>query len=205
MKDSNYDDRADRRAESPSDGSDNTHEWTPDELNALKETFQAPSFPGSEIEARLEQSVREAGRSRTRGSTHSIWASPVMRTVLAAAAALVLFIGGAEYGRRTAAPVTVLAEGAFNPSTSELALPISIQTAGSDYIATLAQYSDQASSLTEAERQEAQDVALAVLYGVVIELLRESGDDDMLATIAQLLHSRRQSLRNPELEGVIWF
>ena len=170
----------------------------------LKARYSAPAFPAERIEARLERSVTEIRVDQADRPTvrRGIFGSPAFRSVMAAAAALVLFIGGAEYGRWSAEDTLAIDPGL--PGSSALSLPVSIQSAGSDYIATLAQLSGS-QALTSEEADEAKEIALAVFYGAVLELMRDDGQDEMLATIAQLLHSRRQSLRNPGTEGAIWF
>ncbi len=110
-----------------------------------------------------------------------------------------MFVAGAEYGRRTAAPVEVLT------SDAGVATPLSIQSAGSEYVARLARFSAEAEQLTATERGEARQVALAILYAATLELLRESEDDELLATAAQLIFSRRQAERDSEHDGALWF
>ena len=82
---------------------------------------------------------------------------------------------------------------------------ISSQSAGSEYVARLAQFGADANGLSDDVREEARQVALATLYAASIELLRESEDDEFLATVAQLIFSRRQANRYPEHAGAIWF
>ena len=121
------------------------------------------------------------------------------RALLTAAASLALFIGGAEYGRRTAllsifvlAPTTAL--------DARADLPYSIQSAGSQYVATLAMFSGRADSLSVEERRIAREVALAALYSASLELLREAGDDDVLRTITEMVAERRTALA-PSVNG----
>lgn len=120
-----------------------------------------------------------------------------MHLVLAAAAAVLVFVAGAEYGRRSAAqPESV---------TASLNTPLAIQLAGTEYVARVADFSSDASNLTTSERSEARQVALAILYAASVELLRESEDDDLLTLVARLIESRRQAERDPQVTGTLWF
>ncbi len=176
----------------------------------LNDEYGAEDFPAAQIEQRLDHSIEHRQQSlRFRvGRLTSMATSPMAKSMMAAAAALVLFVGGAEYGRRSAEAIQFDTQAALSEERlyeEGLSVPLSIQSTGSDYVAALAKLSDESDELTEAQLDEARDVTLAVLYGVVVELMRDSGEDEMLSTIAQLIHSRRQAIRNPEFEGAIWF
>ncbi|NIQ55568.1 MAG: hypothetical protein GWN71_20055, partial [Gammaproteobacteria bacterium] len=88
---------------------------------------------------------------------------------------------------------------------ARVATPLSIQSAGTEYVARLARLSTEAEQLTPAEREEARQVALAILYAATLELLGDSENDEMLEAAAQLIYSRRQAERSPGEDGTLWF
>jgi hypothetical protein len=124
----------------------------------------------------------------------------MVRTALAAAAAVVVFVAGSEYGRRTAAFGVGIAV-----AEADLSSPISIQSTGSRYVASLAQFTERASELTVEEREEARQVALAIMYAATAELLLDQENDELLEAVARLVYQKRQSLRNPQHRDAVWF
>jgi hypothetical protein len=113
--------------------------------------------------------------------------------VLTAAASLALFIGGAEYGRRTA-PVSIVVPAPPTVVDARTDLPYSIQSAGSQYVAALAMFSGSADSLSIEERRIAREVALAALYSASVELLREAEDDELLRAVTEMVAQRRNTM-----------
>lgn len=183
---------------------DTTRHRDPDDRirEELRDRFPPAPFPEAEIEDRIRTSLarREGAPGATpkppgAGSTPG-WRGETTRTVLAAAAALVLFIGGMEYGRRTATPPGYPAPVTAAPGPVEAAesLPLSLQSAGSRYVASLARFSEEAESLTPGQRQVAREVALATIYGATLELLRESEDDRTLQAVLQMVAARRDEI-----------
>lgn len=168
----------------------------------LQREYRAADFPKHELRSRIEGTLRESGSG---GALYSvagtIFRHPLARTLLTVAAAILIFVAGSEYGRR----VATSAASQSAEEHAEISAPLSIQTAGSAYVARLAEFRSRAPELSEARRQEARQVALAILYAATIELLKESDEDDLLAAVAQLIFSRRQSQRYPEPTDVIWF
>ncbi len=165
----------------------------------LKREHTSPTFPKDEVKARVAATLRTR---RDRSDAERRWfIHPAVRTALAAAAAVVVFVAGSEYGRRTAA-----INGVVN-SVPEMTLstPISIQSTGSRYVASLAQFTEQSPELTPEEREEARQVALAIMYAATAELLQDQENDELLEAVARLFHSKRQSLRNPEHRDAVWF
>lgn len=140
----------------------------------VRDAHPRPPFPAVAIRRRI---ARSRGQRKPAGL--------LGRVALAVAAALLVFVGGAEYGRRTAAPASPEVE----PT------PLAIQAAGSRWVAHLAAFTDSAPALAPAEREQARQVALAALYAASIELLRQTEDDDLLATVAELIEVRRQADR----------
>lgn len=175
---------------------------------ALKRDFATPRFPGAEIEDRIRASVARRGtRSQDgNGPAPPWWSGGTTRAVLAAAASLVLFVGGMEYGRRTAVPIAPVAPTVGPGATTSgpvagateaaepTSLPLSIQSAGTRYVATLARFTGEADGLAAEERRLAREVALAALYGAAVELLREAGEDDVLRAVAEMVAVRRGTM-----------
>ena len=165
----------------------------------LRKEHAPPAFPKDEVKARVAATLRT--RRHRRDADQRWFLHPVVRTALAAAAAVVVFVAGSEYGRRTGA-----INGAGN-SVPEAALsaPISIQSAGSRYVASLAQFTEQSPELMPEEREEARQVALAILYAATAELLQDQENDELLKAVTRLLYNKRQALRNPEHPDAVWF
>lgn len=162
----------------------------------LRRDFAPPAFPEDEIEARIRASVARRRQRTPRGDRPAPprWSGGTAQAVLAAAASLVLFIGGVEYGRRTAVPppaASAPGPEVVAPVEQAVSLPLSIQSAGTRYVAALARFSGQSDALAAEERQVAREVALAALYGATVELLREAGEDDVLSLVAEMVAARR--------------
>jgi hypothetical protein len=165
----------------------------------LRKELAPPAFSKDEVKARVAATLRT--RRDGRDIDRRWFVHPVVRTAMAAAAAVLVFVAGSEYGRRIAA-----ANGAgIAVPEMELSAPISIQSAGSRYVASLAQFTEQAPELTAEEREEARQVALAIMYAATAELLQDQENDGLLETVARLFYSKRQSLKNPEHRDAVWF
>lgn len=158
---------------------------------ALKEGWPRASFPRREIEERLEHTLgRRAGTSVPQRAGRAWWRGSTARSVLAAAASLLLFIGGMEYGRRTAVPerpIMSTADELTPIPAAPASLPLTIQSAGSEYVASLARFNGEAAGLSTEQRRVAREVALTVLYGAALELLRSSAEDEALEGAVRLL------------------
>jgi hypothetical protein len=88
-----------------------------------------------------------------------------------AAAAGVVFALGAWYGRANAPLIAPAQPVPGMPAgTLPAELPLSIQTAGTGYVASLAMLSEMRDRLTPDQREQARQVALAVLSGAIAEL-----------------------------------
>lgn len=188
-------------------------EGTPDDVprdeitNLLRTHFRAPDIETYGVKERIRASVRAEERDvafRRRGSKQpkkERWrTSWPFRVAAAVAASLVIFVGGAEYGRRAATstadvspatqqPAATLAGDVSQPS---LGLPISIQEAGSNYVSRLATLTARSSSLAEGERRMAEEVAWASLRGAATELARVSEDSEALANLILELERARE-------------
>jgi hypothetical protein len=167
----------------------------------LRDRFPAPPFPGNDIEEQIRSTLAKSRGDRvdTSSTTDAApvaprwWRSTTARMVLAVAASLLLFIGGAEYGRRTALPYTLsTSTPATAVETYGSSPAFSIQDAGSQYVASLARFSGESRSLSPRQRRVAREVALATIYGATLELLRESSDDEMLKAVVKLVVTRRE-------------
>lgn len=173
------------------------------ELKELREMFPSAPFPEGAIEERIRTNAGLSGVNHPKAlSRQGALTEPppwrmgaTVRTVVAVAAALVLFIGGVEYGRRTVspdAPTAPVQGGGTLIAESDPAL--SIQDAGSRYVATLASFSGEVGNLSPAQRRVAREVALATIYAATLELLRESQDDETLRTVAGMVATRREEI-----------
>ncbi len=142
---------------------------------ALREDYTTEAFPESEIERALRDTLAVSARKSV-GFGHS-----TVRYLLVAAAAILVFVGGAEYGRHTAYlegdPRTIAGE---TNRTTVPDLPLAIQTSGSRYVATLAQLTEQAPDLSERQLRIGREVAVMALYAAAAELLRIDREDDVL-------------------------
>ncbi len=122
--------------------------------------------------------------------------APWLKIGGAIAASLAIFVAGAEYGRRVASPVVVPQETEAAALAAEPAfaasVPLLIQTYGSQYVAEMARMSETIDQMTPEERQQAREVALAVLYGAATEILRAGPQDDAAASVAKVLLAQRQ-------------
>jgi hypothetical protein len=173
----------------------------------LRRRAITPPYPEAEIEARIHASIADGvrpGRRQALTTRTHLFRSRAARVALTAAASLVLFIGGAEYGRRTA-PISIVVPAPATPVEIRNDLPYSIQSAGSQYVATLATFSGQADSLSTEERRIAREVALAALYSASVELLREAGDDEMLRAVTEMVARRRNTMGRSTIDGGMRF
>jgi hypothetical protein len=155
----------------------------------LAEAFAEPEFREDRVLDRLHASIEQRRHRR-----------PVLTRVFATAAlaatVLVTFIGGTEYGRRLPPP-SRSAAGPVAPAD----LPLAIQSAGTEYITAVSQFADLRDSLDSAERAQAREAALAVLYGVVVELMRLEAGDAEFARVIQAAMARQRAAA----EAVLWF
>ncbi len=156
--------------------------------------FEEPGadFPRDAIRERIRASVARFQVAEPATSQRSPW----LKVGGAIAASLVIFVAGAEYGRRVASPVvppqTTEATGLAVEAAFAASVPLSIQTHGSRYIAEMARMSETIDQMTPEERQQAREVALAVLYGAAAEILRAGPQDDAAASVAKVLLAQKQ-------------
>lgn len=169
----------------------------------LRERFPSARFPEDEIEERIRTALTRSRMDRGRSRWVEVagappvpwWNGATARTVLAVAASLVLFIGGVEYGRRTTRPYEPSAPARDAATLIVGSTPaLSIQDAGSRYVASLARFSGEAGSLSPSQRRVAREVALAAIYGATLELLRESQGDETLEEVANMVATRREQI-----------
>lgn len=130
-----------------------------------------------------------------------------LTAALVAAAAVLVFVAGVEYGRGTAAapgpgaddatsaPAAVADQGLDPALDSGLDHALRIQWAGSRWVATLARFSREAAEVDDATRRAAREVATTIFYAAALELLMEAGEDELMETIAWLAHTRREALQ----------
>lgn len=145
----------------------------------------AAGFPRDDIEQRIRATIAQGERApqvRRNGA----------RLVLAAAAGVVLFVAGAEYGRRTTEPM-LLAVPVRMEEAETTSVPLSIQSTGSRHLASLARFTEEAEKLTPEQRRTAREVALAMLAGAALELLRESENSESLRAAADLIAATQEA------------
>lgn len=180
-----------------------------EELRELLQTqFEAPPFAQEAVRDRIRASmdevdargafVRPVRPDQAHGRASG---APLIASLSAAAAAVLIFVGGAEYGRRTAGATVAETPGAGAPPSTQwtprtdmaasASLPISIQEAGSRYISRLAQLTARRASLSEGDRAIAEDVAWSSLRGAATELARLSENSEALAEVILLLERER--------------
>jgi hypothetical protein len=147
----------------------------PDDLDSeLREAMHAASPPAEfqrdALRDRIAGSLAERARSapsRGRPPAHiaAVW-------LARAAAAVLIFALGAFYGRANAPVVESVSSNAFAALEATLPanVPLSIQSAGTGYVASLALMSGMRDRLTPEQREQARQVALAVLSGAIAEL-----------------------------------
>jgi hypothetical protein len=187
----------------------------------LVATHGVPEFDADSTRVRIESTIAGASRavaeSTFAGASSARVAStttrsagvpsrrpavtPVLRVALAAAAAILVFVSGIEYGRRLAGPAAMApaaSEPAPDITVATPSLPLAIQSAGSQYVASLAVLSQAYPQLTVEQQRTAREVALAALLGAAIELLRDSGDDDTaLRAAADLIADVKANMAEP--------
>ena len=163
----------------------------PDDLDptvrdALRGAAPRADFPKGALRERIETSLSARARSeplRTRPPARA-----AITWFARAAAAAAMFVLGAWYGRANAPVVTPAASNAFAALAGTLPaqVPFSIQSAGTGYVASLAMLSEMREQLTPEQREQARQVALAVLSGAIAELAT-AGDgrlpNGVLATV----------------------
>lgn len=172
--------------------------WTDDQIgDGVREAYPRTVFPKAAIAERIAATL--GSRSPDHGSRfrrprrHGLF-----QALLAAAAAIAVFVGGAEYGRRSLTPSPAPA-----PDVTP-GIPLAIQASGTRYVSDLTRFAQNAPGLSASEREEARQAAVAILYSAVIALQTEA-DDELLEAAGQLIHSLRRSQRGPATERVFWF
>jgi hypothetical protein len=161
----------------------------------LQARYPSPVFPSADFQSAIENRIGRfaSGRDGTAVVRVPLWVRP-LRAVLMAAAAVVLFIGGMEYEQHRGSASSTMAPAAPSRADDRM-LPMTIQSAGSRYVATVAEFGVASNRLTPAERAVAREVALAALYSAALELMREAENDDVLRAVTQLVAAQRQNVR----------
>lgn len=176
----------------------------------LRSELRAPDFPAHEVRGRIRRTIAEreatsldmgSDRTRSRAAT-TPGASRIGRWTGAVAAALLLFIAGAEYGRRsvvsTFGELAAVQQGAMG-------LPLAIQASGSSYVARLSELGAPSSALTERERELAREVAWATLHGAMVELERQTEGEEGLGAMIRLVESTRRRAGSEGHDAVLRF
>jgi hypothetical protein len=172
-------------------------QWTDEQVGErVSEAYARAAFPREAIAARIESTL-ETRASEPVASLRWHRRHPVMPALLAAAAAITLFVAGAEYGRRTAPEPVQAAEG-------EAGTPLAIQESGTRYVADIARFAVLSPGLPRAEREEARQAAVAILYAAILAL-QEEEDEELLEAAEGLMHSLRRSQQQTASPGVVWF
>lgn len=150
----------------------------------LREIAEAPEFPRERIRARIRHTLT----SRATPARSPRRPVPVLAGL---AASVLLFVAGAAYGRWSASPAPAASgRTAALPAATEL--PASIQAEGTRYVAALTRLTESADSLTPEQREQARQVALAVLYGAALELMRYAPEDPVAADVYRSVVPQRR-------------
>lgn len=174
---------------------------------ALRAAAPPAPFDSGAMRERIRASIEHAGPSGgpwwDRGRIR-LWV-PRM------AAAIALFAGGVATGvlvadSETPGPVIIrqMAAGGGtlgDPTPSEV--PLSIQAAGTRYVASVALLTELQDRLTPAQLDEAREVAFSALSGALAELVG-TRDDDTAGRIVQTLLSRGLPARAGS-DPIVWY
>jgi hypothetical protein len=71
-------------------------------------------------------------------------------------------------------------------------------------VADIARFAVLAPGLPRAEREEARQAAVAILYAAILAL-QEEEDEELLEAAEGLMHSLRRSQQQTASPGVVWF
>jgi hypothetical protein len=183
----------------------NDDELTPFEREAL-DALPREQTPGPRLEERVVQALRERGVLGPRRRRISELTS--VRVALAAAAAIVLLLGGFALGRWTggqpAAPEDPVAVEA-----SQLALAASLQRAGTAYVSALEELATADAAPHSDEMRQGREVALTTLYTAAGEISRIVPKQHMAGQLLQALEVRAEptahSRDETTAERVVWF
>jgi hypothetical protein len=199
-------------------------ELTPEEQMAFQK-LPREAQPSDLLEERIVRSLKEegvlgrggVGVSLTSPERRSIWFRPWMAAA-AVAASLALFTSGIFLGQmlgtRTTAQVFLAVR---EQDATQLAM--TIQEAGSQYVAALAALSELrvsgssqdgeegGSVFTAADLQQGKEVAFGALYGAAYELARMSPDDGDVLRVLQILNERRDREEgySSTARNMVWF
>lgn len=188
-------------------------ELTQEEAMAFR-NLEREEEPSRLLEERIVRSLQAEGVLARRGTAR--WRSP-LGGLVAAAAAVVLFAGGAGFGhwmgtRSTTQTLLAVRE----QDAAQVAQ--SIQEAGSAYVQALAALSelrltagdsvgDAAREASASEVEQGREAAMGSLYAAAFELARLSPGDADVLRILQILAQRRAE--GPEsgdaARSVVWF
>ena len=172
-------------------------------IEQLTDADPPPSFPRERVRARILTTL-DAAECDT-GVAAVARRALLWRAAALAAAALVVFVVGVEYGRSlgTSPPIpvadTVRPSAAGSPVQT---VSMSIQQRGTAYLTEVAKLSETAGTLSPEQLEEARQVALAILYGAAMELVRAAPDDELADAIVRSLRARRQG--DPD-ERLLWY
>ena len=85
---------------------------------------------------------------------------------------------------------------------SPTSVPIAIQSEGTEYVAAITRLAELGDSLTPQEREQAREVAVAVLYAAALQLLRDAPQDAVAETIYETVAEQRLRQLQTVREGV---
>jgi len=199
-------------------------ELTPEEEMAFQ-NLPREAHPSNFLEERIVRSLREEGVLRKGGDGVSltspqrqgIWFRPWMAAA-AVAASLALFTSGIFLGQTLGTRTTAqLFLAVREQDATQLAM--TIQKAGSQYVAALAALSELrvsgsgsggeegSSGFSASDLQQGREVALGALYGAAYELARMSPDDGDVLRVLQILNERRdrEGGYSPTARNLVWF
>jgi hypothetical protein len=183
----------------------NDDDLTPFERKAM-EALPREQTPGPLLEERVVQALHDRGVLGPR--KRRILELTAVRIAVAAAAAIVLLLGGFALGRWTGGQPGAADEADAVPA-SRLALAASVQRAGTAYLSAIEELATADMAPDSDEMRQGREVALTTLYSAAGEVTRIVPKRHMAGQLIKALDVRTESDASPadeELaERVIWF
>lgn len=162
----------------------------------IRDELDEVSYPKERLRASIRRTIGSSRSAPTLSGTRRSRLDGALRLLVPMAAALVIFVLGAEYGRRTAPPLHIGVDETQWLAGEAHAIPLVIQSAGSEYVAGLARLSSPQTELTPEQRRLGREVAATVLYAAVMELVSESESAPALRSAARLIAAHRDLVRD---------
>ncbi|MEO8199644.1 MAG: hypothetical protein ABI679_03895 [Gemmatimonadota bacterium] len=176
-------------------------ELTPEERAAF-DMLPLQREPSSLLEERTVLALRSEGRLRARQSR--AWMGT--RWVIAAAAAVMVYLGGIATGQWLSARETATALASIERNNAMQAAML-VQRTGSAYAQAIAALAHAPDSPDGRYLLQGREVALTALYAAANEVVRMAPDDPVVVRILQVLDHERDHADTTKTatHRVIWF